>query len=127
MKLTDEELQNRIEKDSPSEDADASAYQRVFSALKKEPAFTLPSNFSEGIIKRIEIAKPEASKDNLWLGLGIFGFILAAVITISLTGFRPSAGAFKFLSGYSGLFIFGIIFILLLHYFDKKFIRPLAS
>lgn len=127
MKLTDEELQNRIEKGLAAEDADASIYQRVFSVLKKEPAFVLPTNFSDDVIIRIAIARPEASKDNLLLGLGIFGFVLAAIITIVLTGFNPSVGAFKFLSGYSGLFVFGIMFILLLHYFDKKFIRPLAS
>ncbi len=127
MKLTDEELQNRIEKGHAADDADSSLYQRVFSALKREPAFRLPANFSDGIIKRIEITKPEASKDNLWFGLGIFGFVLAATITIVLTGFNPSVGAFKFLSGYTGLFTFGSMFILLLHYFDKKFIRPMAS
>lgn len=127
MKLTDEELQNQVEKGQATDGADTSAYQRIFSALRKEPAFVLPSSFSDDIIKRIEIAKPQASKDNLWLGVGFFGFVLAAIITIVLTGFNPSAGAFKFLSGNSGLFAFGIMFILLLHYFDKKFIRPLAS
>jgi len=127
MKLTDEELQNRIEKDLAADDTDASIYQRVFSALKKEPAFVLPANFSDDVIKRIEIVRPQASKDNLWFGLGIFGFFLAAVISIVLTGFNPSVGAFKFLSGYPGLFVFGIMFILMLHFFDKKFIRPLAS
>lgn len=127
MKLTDEELQNRIEKGHAADNLDASAYQRVFDALKKEPAFVLPSSFSDNVIKRIEIAKPEASKDNFWLGLGIFGFVLSAVITVVLTGFKFNAGAFKFLSGYPGLFVFGISFILLLQYFDRKFIRPLAS
>jgi len=127
MKLTDEELQNQIEKGQMVDGAEASAYQRVFSALKKEPAFVLPANFSDDVIKRIEIVRPQASKDNLWFGLGIFGFFLAAVISIVLTGFNPSVGAFKFLSGYPGLFVFGIMFILMLHFFDKKFIRPLAS
>lgn len=127
MKLTDEELQSQIEKGHAVEGTDASSYKRVFSALMKEPSFVLPTNFSGDVIKRMAIARPEASKDNLLLGLGIFGFVLAAIITIVLTGFNPSAGAFKFLSGYSGLFIFGIMFVLILQYFDKKFIRPLAS
>jgi hypothetical protein len=125
MKLTDEELQNRVEKGQAADSTDALAYQRVFSALKKEPAFVLTAGFPDDVIKRIELAKPEASNDNFWLGLGIFGFVAAALITIVLTGFKPSSGAFKFLTGYSGLFVFGIIFILLLHYFDKKFIRPM--
>jgi hypothetical protein len=127
MKQIDEELQNQIDKGLSSNNTDAPLYQKIFRALKKEPAFVLPASFSDDIIRRIEVAKPEASKDNLWLGAGIFGFVLAAIITIVLTGFNPGVGAFKFLSGYSGLFAFGIAFILLLHYFDKKFIRPLAS
>jgi hypothetical protein len=127
MKLTDEELQNRIEKGQSAEDPDASIYQRVFSALKKEPDFSLPTNFSDVVINRIEVTKPQASNDNLWLGLGVFGFVLATVITIVLTGFTPGVGAFTFLSGYSGLLFFGVMFILALHFFDKKFIRPFAS
>jgi uncharacterized sodium:solute symporter family permease YidK len=127
MKLTDEELQSQIEKGHAIDGEDASVYKRIFSALKKEPSFVLPARFSDDIVKRIEMAKPQSSTDNLWFGLGIFGFVLAAIITIVLTGFNPGAGAFKFLSGYAGLFAFGIVFILLLNFFDKKFIRPLAS
>jgi hypothetical protein len=127
MKLADEELQNQIEKGLAIDGEDASAYKKIFSALKKEPSFVLPASFSDAIVKRIEMEKPQTSTDNLWLGLGISGFVIAAIITIVLTGFNPGAGAFKFLSGYAGLFAFGIVFILLLNFFDKKFIRPLAS
>lgn len=127
MNHADEELQSQIEKGRPGDGADAAAYRKVFSALKKEPSFVLPTSFSDDIIKRIEIVKPQTSNDNLWLGLGVFGFVITAIITIVLTGFNPGVGAFKFLSGYAGLFAFGIIFILLLNYFDKKFIRPLVS
>lgn len=127
MKLADEELQNQIEKGLAIDGEDASAYKKIFSALKKEPSFVLPASFSDAIVKRIEMEKPQTSTDNLWLGLGISGFVIAAIITIILTGFNPGAGAFKFLSGYAGLFAFGIVFILLLNFFDKKFIRPLAS
>ena len=127
MNRLEEELQSQIEKQLNAEGIDASSYRKIFNALKKEPTYSLPAAFSDDIIKRIEMTRPSTSSDRLWFALGIAGFVVAALVTILLTGFKLSAGTFKFLSGYSGLLIFGIAFVLLLQFFDKKFIRPLTN
>ena len=127
MNRLEEELQSQIEKQLNAEGIDASSYRKIFNTLKKEPTYSLPAAFSDDIIKRIEMTRPSTSSDRLWFALGIAGFVVAALVTILLTGFKLSAGTFKFLSGYSGLLIFGIAFVLLLQFFDKKFIRPLTN
>ena len=127
MNRREEELQSQIEKQLNAEGIDASSYRKIFNVLKKEPTYSLPAAFSDDIIKRIEMTRPSTSSDRLWFVLGIAGFVVAALVTILLTGFKLSAGTFKFLSGYSGLLIFGIAFVLLLQFFDKKFIRPLTN
>ena len=127
MNRLEEELQSQIEKQLNAEGIDASSYRKIFNVLKKEPTYSLPAAFSDDIIKRIEMTRPSTSSDRLWFVLGIAGFVVAALVTILLTGFKLSAGTFKFLSGYSGLLIFGIAFVLLLQFFDKKFIRPLTN
>jgi hypothetical protein len=42
MKLTEKELQAKIEQGLPETSADAQAYRHVFSTLKKDPDFNLP-------------------------------------------------------------------------------------
>src|SRR5882762_3140380 len=121
MNLSDEELQSNIEKGYPVNDAlDSKAYQKVFDALKKEP-YQLPFHFADGVIKRME-AQGDLSKDYLWFGLGLFVFIAGAVVAAMLANFKLNFGALKIISGYPGLFLFGLAFIALIHYIDKKFL-----
>ena len=121
MSLSDEELQSNIEKGNRVDDTvDSRAYQKVFDALKKEP-YQLPSHFADGVIKRME-AQDDLSKDYLWFGLGLFVFIAAAVVAALLANFKLNLGALKFFGGYPGLFLFGSIFIALVHYIDKQFL-----
>ena len=123
MTTKDEELQNQIERaDSSVDGIDAYAYKKVFDALKQEPDFHLPTNFADKVVQKIE-AKKESSSDFLWFGIGIFMFAVAAIVSIVLTDFKVSFGAFKFISGYPGLFIFGLGFILFIQWLDKKLLR----
>jgi uncharacterized membrane protein len=64
-----------------------------------------------------------SSRDMVWLYLGIVAFVVATGVAIALTGFKIHVGAFRFVSGYSGLFIFGAAFILALQWIDRSFIR----
>ncbi len=127
MTTKDEELQNQIEQASSSIDGvDAYAYKKVFDALKQEPDFHLPINFADRVIQKIE-AKKESSNDFVWFGLGILLFIVATIVAILLTNFKLNFGALKFITGYPGLIIFGISFILALQWMDKKFVHPKAT
>ena len=121
MSLSDEDLQSNIEKGNRVDDTlDSRAYQKVFDALKKEP-YQLPFHFADGVIKRME-AQGDLSKDYFWFGLGLFVFIAGAVVAAVLANFRLNFGALKFISEYTGLTLFGLAFIALIHYIDKKFL-----
>ena len=124
---TDEEMQNQFDHAGDVGDGiDAYAYKKVFDALKQEPDFRLPANFSDQVIAKLE-AKRESSRDFIWFGLGIFSFVIATVVAVVLTDFRLNFGAFKFIAGYQGLIIFGIVFILALQWIDKRVIQKTLS
>jgi hypothetical protein len=126
MKHEDEELQKQFDEGNLLGDGvDAQAYQKVFDALKQEPEYALPVYFADRLITLIESKEKakEVSRDNFWLGLGLFSFVIALIVALALTDFRLSFGAFQFFAGYPGLIIFAIGFILLLNWIDKKVIQ----
>ncbi len=123
MRLSDDELQSKVEKGDRADDTlDSRAYQRVFDALKKEP-YHLPLRFADRVMDRIE-AKGNLSKDYFWFGLGLLVFVVGAVVAAVLSNFKLNSGfgTFKFISGYPALFLFGLTFIALIHYIDKRFL-----
>jgi len=120
----EEDFQNHIDKSGKEgNDMDLRAYQLVFNALKKEPQFDLSEKFADKIILRIE-EKREASRDSVWMLIGVGSFIITAIISMVLLNFKFNFGAFRFFAGYPGLLLFGTLFILGLHLLDKKFVRP---
>jgi hypothetical protein len=54
---------------------------------------------------------------------GIVLLIIVMIVAIAFTGFKISAGFLSGISAYKGLFVFGAIFILVLHWLDRKFVR----
>ena len=74
MKLTDEELQNKIEQGFVETSTDALAYQQVFKALKKDPQFNLPIQSADRLVSLIE--KKEEQRDYYWLAIGILFSII---------------------------------------------------
>jgi hypothetical protein len=122
MNYSDEELQHKIEnKNAMDDSADAKAYQKVFSALEKEP-YSLPLNFADDVVKRLESRSASVTTDYVWLALGLLTFIVATVITVVTTGFAIDFSVFRFVSGYYGLFAFGLAFILLIQYLDQRLV-----
>jgi hypothetical protein len=120
MNISDEELQHAIENNNSLENSvDAQAYQKVFDALTKEP-YRLPIDFADDVVRKIETGKSSLSIDYFWLMVGLVSFIVATVITLGITEFKFSGSIVRFISGYSGLFFFGIVFILLIQYLDKR-------
>lgn len=126
--MTDEELQIRMEKGLPGESLDERSYRKVFEALKKEPGYELSPSFARQVVGRIEAASQKASsRDIFWLSAGLVSFVIATAVAVYLTGFNLSFGVLKFISGYPGLFVFGLIFILALQWVDKKLIHKTSS
>lgn len=122
--MKDEELQNKIEAGMPVHSDDGEAYQCVFTALKQEPAFHVSLPFADRIIAKIE--KREEQRDFRWLAFGIFLSVIALIVALALTK-AWTVGVFSFISGYPGLIVFGIAFILFLQWVDKKLVRKDAS
>jgi hypothetical protein len=130
MKTTDEDLQHQFELgDFSAEGIDAQAYRKVFDALQKEPTFSLPINFADQLVEKVESRerRKETSRDNLWLSLGLFSFFIALLTAIVLSGFKFSTGAFGFFPSHLGLVIFGASFVILLNLVDRKLVRKSTS
>ena len=109
----------------------------VSSALEKQSGFELSPDFADRVVLMIQqqATQKESQRDRLWLIAGIVTMIGALVYTlmkvefiptlprIEVVKFSPGVGVFTFLSGYSGLVIFGIIFVVALHIIDKRLLR----
>ncbi len=118
----EEELQHQIEKGLPNESSeDARAYQRVFDVLKKEPDFHVSLPFADRVVALLE--KKEEKRDYFWMATGIFLIVVTLIVSLALSNIHWTTGVFTFISRYSGLIIFGIVFILLLQWVDKKVIK----
>jgi len=132
MNQHEENIQNQIERGEAATGPDADAYRMIFSALQKEPSFALPSGFADRVVQRAvaELARKEALRDRWWFIGG--GVLLVAALVVSLVlvefklAFKPGVGVFTFLAGYPGLVLFGLGFVLLLHFIDRKFIRTIS-
>lgn len=126
MKPDEEELQKQIEGGRPADGLDARAYEAVFRALKKEPVHQLPNDFADRVVKRLTTGKPRWSNDYLWFGAGILFLIVACIGTILFTGYRFDFSFLSVIADYKGMVAFGLGFIVLLNWLDKKLIKEKA-
>ncbi len=118
----EEELQNQIERGFVNNHSeDVLAYQRVFDSLKKDPDFHVSLQFADRVLVLIE--KKEERQDYWWMAAGIFLSVVALIVVLALTKVNWTTGAFTFISNYAGLVAFGIAFILLLQWVDKKIVK----
>jgi hypothetical protein len=126
--MKDEDLQHKIEQgDALDTSVEVEAYRKVFSSLQREPDFTLHSSFEDLVIQRIAAKHAmESSRDGWWFLGGILLFIIGLVVAIVLIDFKPDVGVYSFLKGYPGLVIFAFVFILILNFIDRKFIRNVS-
>jgi hypothetical protein len=119
--MRDDELQDLVERGSNHNHDDGLLYETLFRALRNEPEFTLPASFADRVIATVRARY--STRDMVWLMSGVALFIIALVVAVIVTGFSVTLGAFAFLSGYKGLVIFGLAFILGLQWIDRKWIR----
>jgi len=119
----DNQLQEQVEQGSHRGlDIDGKVYEVVFRVLKKEPEFVSIPSFTNKIIARIHEAKARKAlrKDFLWLGLGLFSFVVATLFVMVQTNFKISPGAFTFISSYSTLLWFGLLLIAGLLWIERQ-------
>ncbi|MBY0435832.1 MAG: hypothetical protein K2U26_17185 [Cyclobacteriaceae bacterium] len=105
-------------------DADSRAYRHVFRALQQEPEFKLSPSFSVRVTSRLQSATTRPTREYVWLALGLLCFIGGAVFAVMQLQFTPDWGFLKGMARFGYLFIFGAVFIFVLQWVDKKFIRP---
>ena len=127
MNINKEEIKKLLEEDnsSPIEHADVDAFSRILTVLEKEEkAIPLSTNFSDRVIQKIT-QKQRKSNRLSWFGYlaGVLGLLLSLIITLALVDFKLDFGFLKGISSYSGLFLFGISFIVILNFLEKRIIR----
>jgi hypothetical protein len=128
MNSNEEDLQKSIESGASTnaDELDVKAYEEVFARLRKKPDEFLSAGFADKVIVRIqERQRISTSRDFVWLAIGVFLLTVSVIVATVLSGFRPSLGLLKGMSGYASVFAFGVVFILLLSRLDKKLLtRP---
>ncbi|HEY9008366.1 hypothetical protein [Ohtaekwangia sp.] len=124
MSEDDKKLQEKIEAGFVSSEPDDKVYQQVFNALQKKPEYSLPKNFALSVVKKIELQQSRSLKrEHFWLVAGIVVLFIVMIVTSAFAGFVPTAGFLSAIANYKGVFLFGGLFILLLNWIDRKFIR----
>ncbi|MBL0741785.1 hypothetical protein [Chryseolinea lacunae] len=127
MNAYEEEMQKNVEGGKPvhGDDADARSYRQVFGALKQEPDFVLPLAFADRVAQKVMQKQSAriATREYIWFGLGAVLLLAAFITAVVVTNFKFSLGVFSALKSNEGLLIFGVLFIGLLHFVDKRFIR----
>jgi hypothetical protein len=122
--MNEEELQHSVERGTINNDIDSKAYEVVFDALKKEPNYTLSTKFADRVVEiAAENRSGSASTEFIWLGVGIFLLIIAMVVVLTKITMPSDFGFLSAMGSYSGLFVFGILFIGVLNFIDRKFIQ----
>jgi hypothetical protein len=125
MTKKDEDIQRQFEESKIGYDSvDEMAYEKVFTALKHEPAFHVPVSFSERVLHQLERSERNATvREFYWLAAGVVLLVVAAIVGAILTGFKPSFGAFRFMATYPWLLVLAISMLLLFQFLDKKLVR----
>jgi hypothetical protein len=126
MNSYEEELQKRLERGERPGDKglDTRAYREVFRALEKDPGYQLSDDFPQRVISAVRRRQQgRDTRDYLWFGMGILLLAVASIATILFTGFRFDFGFLNTMADYKGLAVFGIMFVILLNWLDKRLVR----
>jgi hypothetical protein len=121
--MSDEEIQKKLESGGNPElsESDRASYSAVFRAISKEPLLRISDSFAERVVKKIVAQKKrEARRDFVWLSLGVVFLAVGLIVTAAVAGLTFELGFLKEMSGYAGIFIFGIAIILAFNWLEKK-------
>jgi hypothetical protein len=125
----EEKLQNEAEAGKGGKDLEARAYRKVFDALSKEPEYTLPPSFADKVVMMVqaETTRKASGLEILLAVIGILFLLLTLGIAILVLQFKPDFGFLEGAEKFKGLFIFGMVFILLLQWLDKMLVRKKSA
>jgi hypothetical protein len=126
MKSPDELIQKQTEAGAPPSTAEGEAYRMVFEALRKEPQYRLPSNFASKVAAKA-MAEKGFNWDKFFLISGCIATVAAFIYALISIKASFSVGVFQFFSSYYGLAVFGIVFVLLLQWIDRRLVRRVHS
>jgi hypothetical protein len=127
----EEELQQRAENEKlygvEKDDLDAKAYVEVFNVLKGIQGYEVPPKFADNVMDKITVKHGTKasifSNDYFWFGAGLTLLMSLAVATVMMTKVKIDMGFLNAMSAYKGLFIFGVLFVIVLNVLDKRLIR----
>jgi len=113
---------------TPQNDNSIHSEKMIDRALQREPDFMVSPGFADRVLMQLEARRERAdAREWIWLGLGLGGFVIAAIVGIVMSGFKPSLGVLTFISTHGPLVIFGVAFVLALQWVDRKFVRRNTS
>jgi hypothetical protein len=121
--MSDEEIQKRFESNLPlaGNDRDVDSYREIFRIVSKEPKVKINNSFADGIVKKImAMKKREARRDMIWLSFGVVFLLIGLVVTAAFAGLQFQLGFLKEMSGYAGVFVFGVAVIIAFNWLEKK-------
>jgi hypothetical protein len=121
--MSDEEIQKRFESGdfSVGSESDRASYRAVFRAISREPVTNVSDSFAERIVKKIVAQqKREARRDFIWLTFGVVFLLVGLIVTAALAGLKFELGFLEEMSGYAGVFIFGIATIIGFSWMEKR-------
>ncbi len=102
-------------------DPDMRAYHEVFSRLKNVPATALSPDFADAVMGKILKKQSTYSpRDLLGFGIGVFLLTIACLVAVAMS--ELNVAAIRNTSGYLGLLLFGMLFVLVLNRMDRKFV-----
>jgi hypothetical protein len=105
-------------------DADAGVYKTVFNALEREPDYSLPTQFADSVMVKINLRHQKSSSaDSIFLAIGITLLLIVAIVGAALSGFSPDWGIYKFFSNYLWLIIFGGVLVAIINWVDHRIVR----
>lgn len=121
----EQELQTKIEQGLTAESADGKIYGHIFKALSREPDFALPATFVHQLMAKVEARRLRETLRDRWLLFGgLVLFLIGFIVVVASVQFKPGLGVYSFVQQYAGLCLFGILFFVLLHVIDKRYIKP---
>lgn len=130
--MTEEELQEEIEKENTLPQAGAKAYQQVFAALNKTPDIKSSPDFINNVMALVEAKRKRAERmDMVYMLVGIFGILVmasAALIYFDVKlELNINLGFLNSINSYVPFIITGGLMIALIQFLDKKFVRGKLS
>jgi hypothetical protein len=122
--MTEEELQEHIEKGIAVPQAGAKAYHKVFAALNKTPDIKASPDFVNRIMLLVEEKRKRAERlDLISMVAGVVGIILAAVASLAYLKVKFDLSFLNVLGDYKTFILLGGVMILIIQILDKKLVR----